>query len=593
MAATKPKRRLSLSPPPDDPIRAYAEAVRDGSVPACKLHRLACVRHLTDLDRQRTPGFPYYFDIGAAQDIATFFTYLRHVEGEWAGRPIVLEPWQRFVLGNVFGWRHTETGLRRFRTTYEELPRKNAKSTKLAGVALRLAFFDQEPGAQVYCAATKRQQAKIVFDHCKRMVQLSPQLSKHIGVLTNNLHNLHHGQKLEPLGADADTTDGLNISAGAIDELHAHKTRAMVDVLETATAARRQPLLYYITTAGNDPQSVCWELHEYSAKILEGILADETWFAFITGIDPGDDWRRRETWQKANPMLGISVKERDLAAQAQKALEAPGAQAAFKQKHLNVWLEASNKAIEHEQWKKCAGPATWLDMREQLKGRRRCLVGLDLAATTDLAAAVLVFDSPDPGDESIDVMPFFWIPEEAIARRAKRDRVPYMGWVEQGMITATRGAVIDYQKIRFDLNALDDEYTIEEIDYDPWNATQLATELGDGDGFSMVKIRQGRQTLNEPTKRFLSLVGGGQLRHGGHPVLAWMASNAVTSQDSAGNLMFDKAKSIEKIDGIAAIVNGLARLIVLPRAKQSRRVGARIWTPDGFIDATPGGDAAP
>jgi hypothetical protein len=330
--APRPVDRTQVKPPPPpapppkryrmNPIDAYARDVDSGRIPAGKYHRLACQRHLRDRQREGTPAFPYRFDMAKAQRFASFVGLLKHYKGEWAGTPIQLQPWQLFILGSLFGWVHAETGLRRFRSTYFEVPRKNGKSTIAATAALYLAFFDGEPGAEGYTVATKRDQAKIVFADAKKMVESSG-LKSRIGVRVANLHRTDTSCKLEPLGADHDSTDGLNPHLVVIDEWHAYKDRGLIDVMETATGARRQPVIFGITTAGNDPVSPCGDQHDYACKVLDGVLVDESLLTFVAHADLEDDWQAETTWAKANPNWNVSVKPDDMRALARKAANMP------------------------------------------------------------------------------------------------------------------------------------------------------------------------------------------------------------------------------------------------------------------------------
>jgi phage terminase large subunit-like protein len=298
--------------------------------------RLACERHLDDLAEGAGRGLR--FDLAAARHAIEFFGFLRHSKGEWAGQTFELAPWQAFIVGALFGWKRND-GLRRFRTAYCAVPRKNGKSSIAAGIGLYLLVADREQGAEVYSAATSRDQARIVFDEAKRMVASSPALRRRVDMLINNLHVAPTNSRFMPLSSDSSTMDGLNVHGAIIDELHAHKTRNVVDVLETATGARRQPLLFEITTAGYDRHSICFEHHDYSLKVLQGIVRDDAWFAVIAGAEEGDDWTDPEVWRKANPNLGRSVKEDDLRRKAEKAIALPGAQNAFRRMHLNEWTE--------------------------------------------------------------------------------------------------------------------------------------------------------------------------------------------------------------------------------------------------------------
>lgn len=529
----------------------YADAVVAGRRLAGQYVRLACRRFLDDLKDAKKRGLR--FDRDAATHAIEFFEkHLHHSKGEWAGHKFKLQPWQQFVIANLFGWFWVESG-RRFRVSYEEVPRKNGKSTKLAGTGLYLFVADGEPGAEVYNAATKRDQAKIVHGESVRMVKSSPGLKKRVRILRDNLNIEATDSKYEPLGADADTLDGLNPHGVVIDEYHAHKNRAMYDVLDTATGARRNPLLFVITTAGWDRQSPCWQEHEYAVKVLEGTVTDDTYFAYIACADEGDDPFSERTWKKANPNYGVSVKPADMKRQCKKAREQPAALNAFLRLRLNIWTEQSTRWMPMDKWRACKEKVN----EAELIGRA-CSAGLDLANISDIAAFAMVF--PWEGGDGYDALVRLWVPEEGIIQRARRDRVPYDVWARDGWITPTPGNVIDYAWIRDSI--VKEPFKIQEIGYDPWNATQIATELGDEDGFQMVEMRQGFKTMNEPMKEVLRLVLLGALNHGNNPVLTWMASNIVAKLDPAGNIKPDKEKSGEKIDGLVALIMAIGRAMV-------------------------------
>ncbi len=542
--------------PAKSPVTTYAEDVVADRVLSGKLVRLACERHLRDLDHCRERGLK--FEDNAAMYAIKFFGYLTHTKGEWAGQSLVLEPWQEFIIGSLFGWLR-EDGTRRFRVAYNEIARKNGKSLLAAGVGLLLAFFDEEPGAEVYAAATKRDQAKIVWGDAQAMVKKSSDLRKRISVLVGNLHQESSRSKFEPLGADEDGMDGLNIHGAIVDELHAHKTRVMWDVIETATGARRQPLTFAISTAGHNRHSVCYEQHDYGIKILEQIIDDDTFFVFIAAIDEGDDWKDPAVWVKANPNLGVSVKLDDLERKCEKAKQMPSEQNAFRCKHLDVWTEQADRWLDMDLWDENAGPLTHEEMKEALIGRS-CVAGLDLSQKYDLTALELIFPDDDGG---YDVLSFCFVPEENILKRAERDHVPYDQWCDEDFLIATEGNVIDYDYIINLLVELADVYEIREVAYDPWNAMQTAIKLGEA-GFTCVPVRQGFQSLSEATKEVGKLLMSKDLRHGGHPVLRWAASNVAVSHDPAGNIKPDKARSTERIDPITGLVTATARVIVLP-----------------------------
>lgn len=537
------------------PVTAYAEEVTAGRVLCNKLVRQAAERHLRDLETGHLRGL--YFDEQAADLALAFFGFLRHYKGKWAGQPLILEPWQQFIVGSIFGWKGADDGLRRFRNAYIEIPRKNGKSLLAAGIGLLLAFFDGEGGAEVYAAATKRDQAKIVWGDAKMMVAASTALRNRITSLTNNLNNPRTASKFEPLGADGDSMDGLNIHGAIVDELHAHKQRRIWDVIATATGARSQPLIFAITTAGFDRLTVCWEQHHYCEQVLGQIVDDDTLFAYIATIDEGDDWTDPETWRKANPNYGVSVNIDDLQRKCDRAKAIPGEVNAFLRLHLDVWTEQATRWLPMDAWDECAGPLTHEEMRAELAGRE-CWAGADLSNRIDLTCITLWF----PGEDgSVDVLTFPFVPEDRIFERSQRDRVPYDHWRDQGFITATEGSAIDQAFIRDFVNDLAAEFQIREVGFDPFTATQFAIQLGQ-DGLTCVPIRQGFLTLTEPTKELERLVVTRKIRHGGHPVLRWAASNVAVSTDPAGNIKPDKAHSTERIDPIASLVNAGARALV-------------------------------
>lgn len=538
-----------------DPVTLYARRAVAGEYIVNKLVVQACQKHLDDLKSGAARGLKW--SPSKAKRAIKFFDFLKHSKGEWAGQSFKLELWQKFIIGSIFGWLRSD-GTRRYRTAYVEIPRKNGKSTLSAGVALYTLIADGEQGAEVYSAATKRDQAKIVHTEAVRMVKASPSLKRRVRVYRDNLSVLKTNSKFEPLGADGDTLDGLNIHAAVIDEFHAHKTRAVSDVLDTATGARRQSLIFYITTAGWDRTSVCFEYHHYSEQLLAGVIEDDSWFSYIATLDKDDDWKDPSVWAKANPNFGISVKPDDLARKCQRARNVPAAQNAFKRLHLNVWTEQSERWLDLEKWDECAGEID-LDL---LVGRE-CYAGLDLSSSLDITALELVFpgDEVDEEDNEVtyfDVLSFFWVPEETVVERTMKGSVPYQSWVEAGLIEATPGNVIDYKAISHKLDELAQLYDIKEVGFDRWGSTQLQQDLIE-QGMEIVPIGQGYASLSAPTKELMVLVLSKRVRHGGNPVLRWMASNMVVTMDPAGNIKPDKGKSTEKIDGMVALIMGLDR----------------------------------
>jgi phage terminase large subunit-like protein len=497
-----------------------------------------------------------WFDEGAAKVAIAFFGLLRHWKGEWAGRPVVLEPWQQFIVWSLFGWKRAD-GTRRFRTGYLEVARKNGKTTLAAGIGLFLVTVDGEPGAEVYSAATKKAQAKIAHTDAKEMLKQSPKLQEVLSFYRDNIHNVESSSKFEPLGRDSDSLDGLNVHGVIADEVHAWKGGGMWDVLETATGSRRQPLLLAITTAGFDRQSFCFGLHDYAEKVVSGAVEDDSFFGMIFGLDEGDDWEDEGVWLKANPNLGVSKKIEDMRRLAKRAKEMPGRLFAFLRLHLSVWTQADSRWISRDRWDACG--AAPLPSEEVLAGRR-CWGALDLSNTLDVTAWVLVFE-PVVEDEPFWVLPRFFIPEENIRERVKRDRVPFDVWVAQGLVMATPGNVVDYDFIEFQVLEDAGMFDLAEVAFDPWNATSVTNHLG-SEGIVVVEFRQGFVSMNPAMKALEVAVAEGRIGHGGNQVLTWMADNLVARQDPAGNLKPDKERSREKIDGVVALIMAYYRAVL-------------------------------
>ncbi|HLI51910.1 MAG TPA: terminase TerL endonuclease subunit [Thermomicrobiaceae bacterium] len=552
---------MVASAPAASAVTAYADAVLSGEIAAGKLVKLACERHLRDLELGHKRGLS--FDAEAAERAIAFFGFLRHSKGEWAGQPIELRPWQAFIVGSLFGWKRTD-GSRRFRTAYVEVPRKNGKSTTAAGIALLLGFFDGEGGAEVYAAATKKDQARIVWDEAKRMVEKSPALKARIQPLAHSLSDQRTASKFLPLGRDADTMDGLNIHAAIVDELHAHPNREVVDVLETATGARRQPLIFYITTAGHGHESVCWEKRQYAVSILEETVEDDSVFGYIATIDAGDDWDSPESWAKANPNLGVSVKLEDLERKAKQAREIPSQQNAFRRLHLDEWTEQAERWIDMKRWDACDG-----DVDPVALAGQKCFVGVDLASTIDITAAIAVFGRPDG---SYEALCRFWRPEDTIYEAERRDHVPYRQWAEAGYLHLTEGNAIDPGHIADDLAGWLAPYQVVEVPFDKWNASALAAKL-EVEGLTMVAMPQGFQTYSEPCHRLEGLLLDGKLRHGGNPILRWMAAQVMVKHGPNEAIRpFKPNGSGIHDDGIVALLMGLARATVAQNQAETRSI---------------------
>ena len=493
----------------------------------------------------------YWFDQRAATIAERFFDrMLVHIEGPMSGQPFVLEPWQRKIVADLFGTKDRRTGLRRYRRAYLELPRGTGKTSMAAGIALLLLVADSEPGAEIFGAAADRDQARLAFDIAKAMVEDSPHLSKLIKVYRNSLVVESTRSVYRVLSAEAYSKHGLNPHGIIFDELHAQPDRELYDVLNTAMGKRSQPLMIMITTAGYDRNSICWQQHEYARQVAAGIIDDPTYYPAIWSAPVDADWTAPATWKMANPNWGVSVQPDFLAQECEVAKSTPAYQNTFRRLYLNQWVQQESRWIDMATWDACDGALP------DLAGRK-CYGGLDLASTTDIAACVLAFPAASEG-EPVHLVPFFWIPQDSMVERERRDRVPYSTWVRQGLVEATPGNVIDYAYIRARINELAQRYEIGEIAYDPWNATQLSLQLQD-DGIVMVEMRQGFASMTAPSKELLCLVLARQIAHGGNPVLRWMADNVTAKSDPAGNVKPDKGKSTNKIDGIVASIMALAR----------------------------------
>lgn len=560
-------------PPPPCAVETYARDVVTERVVAGQRVHLACQRHLRDLATGGERGLVW--DADAAGHALAFFGHLRHSTGEWANQPFTLQAWQTFVIGSMFGWMRTD-GTRRFRTAYVEVARKNGKSAMLAGTALYALVADGEPGAQVYAAATTRDQARIVFGEAERMVDASPALRARLTRTVNNLAVLPTSSWFRPLSADASKMDGLNVHFAAVDELHEHPGPDIIQKLNTATGARRQPIIFEITTAGHDRHSVCRQHHEFSVKALEGIKpheAADSWFAYIAALDEGDDWADPEVWIKANPSLGVTVKADDLRRQIDEAREMPAQQNAIRRLRLNEWTEQATRWLDMTVWAEGGAPldTNWREVNsdlEALENRlsgKKCYGGLDLARVNDLSAFVLLF--PPTHDSTLGTiaeqwiaLARFWVPEEDISRRARRDRVPYDVWRSQGFLFATPGNATDFAYIEQEIIALAGRFDIRDIGYDRTFAGEIVTNLQEN-GLELVQFGQGFLSLTAPTAELERLVISRALWHGGHPVLRWNASNVAVRHDPAGNIKPDKERSRERIDGISALVNALGRAL--------------------------------
>lgn len=523
----------------------------NGTIAAGRWVRLACKRHLRDLSDGRKRGLCWKWS-RAKLAIQFFEEILVFTDGASAGHKFKLEPWQKFVIGSLFGWLGPD-GFRRYRTAYVEVGKGNGKSPMAAGIGLYCLVADGEAGAQVYSAATMRDQAKIVWSDAEKMVKAS-KLRPVVECFVNNL--TYEGSFFRPLSADHSKLDGLRVHCAILDEVHEHPNSRVVDKITAGTKGRRQPLIVEITNAGFNRHSVCWQHHEYSAKILEQVLENDSWFGFIAAVDDEDDPLHDEScWIKANPNLGVSITEKYLREQVTAALAMPAKQNIVLRLNFTRWTEQSVRWLDMATWDRGAEPIDEMELRG-----RQCFAGLDLARVSDLTALALLFPPVDV-DERWKVIMRYWVPEEDIETRALRDRVPYDVWTRDGLITPTPGNTTDFAFIEKGVLDLAAQYELKELAYDRTFAGELVNNLMD-EGITMVPFGQGFLSMATPTQELERKVKAGEILHGGHPVLRWNASNVSVQQDAAGNIKPDKERSVERIDGIVALVMALGRGMV-------------------------------
>lgn len=534
----------------------YMTAVASGAVPACKWTKLAIERQRQDLQRPLSADWPYVFDPELAERPCRFIELLPHIKGKWAreGRLIELEDWQCFILTTVFGWVHHETRLRRFREGYVEVPRKNAKSTLSSGLALYMLSADGEQGAEVYSAATTRDQARIVFDDSKAMADRVPDLRTYLGVvvLQHSITVAATSSKYTPLAAEGSTLDGLNVHFAVIDELHAHKTRAVYDVIDTARGAREQSLLWNITTAGTDRSGICYERRTHATKVLDGVITDPALFGIIYTIDDTDDPFQPSSWAKANPNWGKSVLEDDMVAAARKAEAMPSSLANFLTKRLNVWVNGESAWMDMRAWERCAQPGLSLD---DVPEGTPVWMGLDLAQKRDFAALVAVFQQ----DGKWHVCTRLYLNELAVQESGNAH---LSGWARQGYVQVTDGDITDFEVVAEDMRAICRKCDVQEIAFDPALSMYFATKLIE-EGLPLVEITQRALFFTPPLIQVENLVHERKLVHDANPVMNWMVSNLVVKVSKFNELRAPtKERPENKIDGPIAMLMALGRAMV-------------------------------
>jgi phage terminase large subunit-like protein len=500
----------------------------------------------------------------AAERAVFFFKQLKHATGEYSGMPFTLMDWQRErIIEPLFGTLNKD-GTRQYRYCYVEVPRKNGKTELGAGTGLYLLFADNEPGAQIYSAAGDRMQAGLIYQAASPMVRQAAALAKRSKIIDSQKRIIVQGTNsyYQVLSAEAYSKHGINAHGILFDELHTQPSRDLWDVLTTSCGSRRQPMVFVMTTAGYDRNSIGWEIHDYARKVQDGIIDDPTFLPVIYGAPEDADWTDEDIWYSCNPALGEFRSLDEMRALCKRAQETPALEMTFRRLYLNQWVNSVQRWLPMDKWDACSDPVKV----EDLAGKP-CYGGLDLSTTTDLTALSLVF--PD-GNSGYDVLAHFWIPEDTAIEKERKDKVPYREWARRGYITMTPGNVIDYDYIEHYLYDIVSKYKLKELAYDRYGSTQITQNLINAGAFTndpkaepdktaIIPFGQGFISMSPPTKELMNLVLSKKIRHGNNPVLRWCADNLVVNQDPAGNLKPDKAKATQRIDGMVALIMALGR----------------------------------
>ena len=497
-----------------------------------------------------------YLDESRAVRVRDFLAkFVRHSKGKWAGKPFELQPWQwQDLVRPLYGWVRADGRRRRFSRAYISTAKKSGKSMLASGLGLFHLLADGEQGALCICAATSKEQAGIVYQEAASAVDQSTHLRSHIQVIPSRKRLEHPASRsvLHAIAADGGTNEGLQASAIIIDELHRWdlpKARDLWGALLYAGSSRDQPIAIYITTAGVDRESICWDRYQYGRAVIDGTVVDPAFFALIYESSIEDDWSNPETWAKANPSMGVTLSPEAFEQDFEEARQSPAKENAFRRYRLNQWTKAESRWLSGESWEAC-GVEDFPDV-----SGLPCWGGLDLASTTDLTAFALVWPLED-GRSALRV--WYWAPENAAKERERRNRPRLDTWIRDGWIAETPGAATDYDRVRSDIQGLAEEFQIIDIAFDPWNASQLAGQLMD-DGISVVKFGQGYRSMTGPSKLFEAAVLDSRIVHDRNPVLVWNVESCQVEQDAAGNIKPSKARSHQKIDGVVAAVMAMGR----------------------------------
>ncbi len=529
-------------------MNAYVRKVVSGKLPACNEHRQACQRHLNDIKAKK-----FKFDKKASDRACEFIEMLPHVKGKWSREKETLKmgDWQLFIVCSIFGWKRKD-GTRRFREVYVKVPRKNGKSTLVAGIGVYMFVADNEESAEVYSGATTEKQAWEVFGPAREMIKRTPELQEHYGVQVNarNMNMPVSMAKFEPVIGDPG--DGSNPSCAITDEYHEHKTSALYDTMLTGMGSREQPLQIVITTAGDNIAGPCYDLEDAAKKCLSGAVKKEDLFAIIFGIDPDDEWDTIKALKKANPNYGVSVKADFLKARLNDAKARTSRRGIYKTKHLNVWVSARAAYFDLEAWQ-----ASAYDIKIEDYLGRKCYVALDLASKVDVAARLFLFP-PDDDNQDWGIFPRFYIPEDKIE---DPENQMYAAWADEGWIETTPGNVIDFDIIEEELEEDCKKYNPVDVAYDPFQATQMATQMTKM-GIEMVEYGATVRNFSEPMKNLDALILKRLIKHDGNPCMAWMMSNVVAREDAKENVFPRKNKPEQKIDGGVALIMAIGRSMV-------------------------------
>jgi phage terminase large subunit-like protein len=632
----KQKRRAKRSrtprppPAPLDPVTQYARAVVDGQVVAGRAVRLAGARHLRNLDQQRTEAFPYYFDAAAAEHFINFCpTFLTIYDG----RPFVLPAWLQFAFGSLFGWKRVSDGCRRFTGEYLETAKGSVKTPGGAAVVLYCLAFDDEQSGEIYSAGFDKGQGSLVLNDAIKMATDSPDLSEILEIGAHNIAHVASNSFARAVSSEHRSKSGPRPSVVIVDEEHEHRGPTVINKLIAGFKFRPQPILVILTNSGHDRTSICWQHHEKSLQVLEQVVNDETWFAYVCHLDPCDacyadgyrqpkdgcktcdDWTDLAVAPKANPALpdlglpGVAYLQR----QIDTALSMPSDRALIQRLNSCIWTETHQVWIAPDDWAACA-PRDHVPA--QAHEGRACAAAFDMSEKLDLTSCVVALRVPDEptrradtvelldreGDDEVtktlnidfcvELIPFFWLPEETLVKRVKNERIPFDVWARTPSVAAPYlrvcpGPLVDQNLIQEQfVQDIGKRYRPDRVGYDKYNATTFMLQLRDKFKYTVVEVAQGR-ALSEAFKLFYALVRLKRILHNGNPVMGWCVSNAEPKRDRYENLWIEKPSQTKRIDGLIAAVIALSQLVLLPARRRTKHKGARVYTPSGFVPAIP------